>query len=166
MRQWRTINLWREGDSDLKTQDIFTVSDPVDLPVSGRININTTPLPVLTTLPFIGTEEANKIIAGRPYSEIGAVAPKLNFLWGYNLKDDDNDGFIDEDDERELVYRRISNLITVRSNVFRVTVTGQTVEDFNGNGKIEEKEVLAEKKITTVYDRGRKHRKFLSWKIQ
>ena len=54
----------------------------------------------------------------------------------------------------------------VRSNVFRVTVTGQVVEDFNGNGKIEEKEVLAEKKITTVYDRGRKHRKFLSWKIE
>ncbi|MFH1903117.1 MAG: hypothetical protein ABIK20_03560 [Candidatus Omnitrophota bacterium] len=166
MRQWRTINLWREGDSDLKTQDIFTVSEPVDLPAPGRININTAPLPVLTTLPFIGIEEGNKIRAGRPYSEIGAVAPKLNFLWGYNLKDDDNDGFIDEDDERELVYRRISNLITVRSNVFRVTITGQAVEDFNGNGKIEENEVLAEKKITTVYDRGRKHRKFLSWKLQ
>ncbi|MBU2495395.1 MAG: hypothetical protein KJ935_02690 [Candidatus Omnitrophica bacterium] len=166
MRQWRTINLWREGDSDLKTQDIFTVSEPVDLPAPGRININTAPLPVLTTLPFIGIEEGNKIRAGRPYSEIGAVAPKLNFLWGYNLKDDDNDGFIDEDDERELVYRRISNLITVRSNVFRVTITGQAVEDFNGNGKIEENEVLAEKKITTVYDRGRKRRKFLSWKIQ
>ncbi|MCX5641986.1 MAG: type II secretion system protein GspK [Candidatus Omnitrophica bacterium] len=166
MREWRTINLWREGNFDLKTQDIFTVSDPTELPVPGRININTAPLPVLTALPFIGIAEAGKIIAGRPYSEIGAVAPKLNFLWGYNLKDDDNDGFIDEDDERELAYRRISNLITVRSNVFRVTVTGQTVEDFNGNGKIEEKEVQAEKKITAIYDRGRKHRKFLSWKIE
>ncbi|MFA5392974.1 MAG: hypothetical protein WC081_07165 [Candidatus Ratteibacteria bacterium] len=166
MQQWRTANLWRESDSDLKTQDIFTVSYPVDLPVPGRININTASLPVLTALPFFGAEEANKIIAGKPYSETGAVAPKLNFLWGYNLKDDDNDGFIDEDDERELVYRRISNLITVRSNVFRITVTGQSVEDFDGNGKIEEKEVLAEKKITTIYDRGRKRRKFVSWKIQ
>ncbi len=166
MREWRTVNLWRESAPDLKTQDIFTVSEPVDLPVPGRININTAALPVLTALPFLGTREGEQIIAGRPYSEIGAAAPQLNLLWGYNLKDDDNDGFTDEDDERELVYRRISNLVTVRSNVFRVTVTGQNVEDFNGNGKIEEKEVLAEKKITAVYDRGRKRRKFLSWKIE
>ncbi|MFH2068094.1 MAG: hypothetical protein ABII89_01345 [Candidatus Omnitrophota bacterium] len=91
MREWRTINLWRQAGPDLKTQDIFTVSEPVALPAPARININTAPILVLTTLPFIGIEEAKKIVAGRPHLDIGAAVPKLNSLWGYNLKDDDKD---------------------------------------------------------------------------
>ncbi|MFH0795966.1 MAG: hypothetical protein V2A65_02795 [Candidatus Omnitrophota bacterium] len=181
MSQWQTINLWQEktpassmqGQApDLKTQDIFTVAEPVKEWAYGRININTAPISVLLNLPFLTLDEANAIINGRPYSEIGLSGPKLNNvssklrLWGCNFKDDDQDGYVDEDDEKELSYRRISNLITVRSNLFRIISTGQVVEDFDGNGKIEEKEILAEKKVIAVYDRGRKFRKFVQWKVR
>ena len=172
MRQWQTINLWQEKTPassmqrqapDLKTQDIFTVAEPVKEWAYGRININTAPISVLLNLPFLTPDEANEIINGRPYAGIGLVGPKLNTaatklqLWGCNLKDDD---------QKELSYRRISNLITVRSNLFRIISTGQAVEDFDGNGKIEEKEILAEKKVIAVYDRGRKFRKFVQWKVK
>ncbi len=173
MQQWQTINLWKNEKIDLRTQDIFTTFFPVEEDVPGRLNINTAPPEVLANLPFLNLTVAKEMVPQKePYTEIGEVSPRLLVVFekqgscGHNLSDDDGDGLVDEDDERELPYRRISNLITVQSNVFRITVTGQSVEDFNRNGKIEENEIMAEKKITAIYDRGGKRKRFLQWKIK
>jgi hypothetical protein len=34
---------------------------------------------------------------------------------GSNGKDDDEDGYVDEEDEQEAIFRSLSNLITIRS---------------------------------------------------
>jgi len=76
--------------------------------------------------------------------------------YGFDLKDNDLDQMIDIDKEKEMVFSKIINLITVRSNVFSITSTGQKVQDRNKNGKIEYNEILSEKKKKVYYDRNKK----------
>ncbi len=65
--------------------------------------------------------------------------------WGFNAVDDDKDGYVDEDDEREAIFRGLSNLISVRSNCFTIISLGEVVEN---------EKVRAKKKIKVVVDRG------------
>ncbi|GAH72243.1 unnamed protein product [marine sediment metagenome] len=65
--------------------------------------------------------------------------------WGFNAVDDDKDGYTDEDDEREAIFRGLSNLISVRSNCFTIISLGEVVEN---------EKVRAKKKIKVVVDRG------------
>ena len=65
--------------------------------------------------------------------------------WGFNGVDDDKDGYIDEDDESEAIFRGLSNLISVRSNSFAIVSLGEVVKS---------EEVTAQKKIKVVVDRG------------
>jgi predicted regulator of Ras-like GTPase activity (Roadblock/LC7/MglB family) len=55
-----------------------------------------------------------------------------------------------------MVFSKIINLITTKSNVFKIISLGQKVQDKNNNGKIEENEVTGEKKIIVWYDRNKK----------
>ena len=50
----------------------------------------------------------------------------MNYLQLTN-KDNDADGFVDEKDERDLIFTSIANLITTHSNVFAVYVTARIV---------------------------------------
>lgn len=63
---------------------------------------------------------------------------------GYNGEDDDKDGYIDEEDEKEMVFRSLSNLITVRSNCYTIVSCGQVIE---------RGEVIAESKIKAIIDK-------------
>jgi len=148
-KQWRTVSLDRDGDWFIL--DKITTSFPPEKPVKGRININTASKKVLQSLPCIDTKITDQIINycdGRqgPFDEIGEIARVVGMQkLGINGWDDDGDGYVDEDDEREAILRIISNLITVRSNCFTIVSLGRVIR----GGKI-----VAEKKIKVMVDRG------------
>jgi len=148
-KQFRTVNLDRGGD--WKVLDKLTVAWPVEKPVKGRINVNTASRQVLQSLPGIDKKLAKSIIyycdsKRGPIKEVGEIAEISGIQkLGFNGIDDDKDGYIDEDDEKEAILRGISNLITVRSNCFTIVSKGQVKR----GGR-----VVAERKIKVVVDRG------------
>jgi len=81
-----------------------------------------------------------------PFNEMGEILEILLLAkLGTNGKDDDEDGYIDEEDENEAIFRSLSNLITTRSNCFTIVSEGKVVRS---------EEVVAEKKLKVVVDRG------------
>ncbi len=157
-KQWQTINLWQSYDK--KILDAFTVVENVEQPVIGRININTATPETLYCLPFIDSNIARQIISSRPFSNICDIVGAPNGLlnheitkYGTNLVDDNKDGWIDTEDEKELIISSIINLITVRGNVFTINVKAQKVIDYDNNGIITENEILAETNFRVIYDR-------------
>lgn len=147
--EWRTIRLEQGGEWQIL--DKITIADPPQQPIQGRININTASRQVLEALPGIDSTLSQAIInygnsKKRPFNEIGEILEILLLArLGSNGKDDDNDGYIDEEDEREAIFRSLSNLITTRSNCFTVISQGEVIR----NG-----EIVAERKIKAVIDRG------------
>jgi len=119
--------------------------------VRGRININTATKKVLEALPGVDSSLAKAIInygdsKKGPFNEMGEILEILLMeKLGFNGKDDDEDGYIDEEDETEAIFRSISNLITTRSNCFTIVSQGEVVRS---------EEVVAEKKLKVVVDRG------------
>jgi type II secretory pathway component PulK len=147
-KQWRTIRLTQGGD--WKILDKITVAEPPQLPVRGRININTAPKKVLEALPGIDSSLTKAIInygdRKGPFNEVGEILEILLIeKLGSNEKDDDGDGYVDEEDENEAIFRMLSNLITTRSNCFTIVSQGKMVRS---------EEVVAEKKLKIVVDRG------------
>src|SRR3990172_7149135 len=113
--------------------------DGPEIQVPGRININTASAGVLSALPGTSTNTSlgiwstmtgntliNNIINARPYNSIGTITSVsgMNYFATDN-KDNDADGFVDEKDERDLIFTSIANLITTHSNVFAVYVTAR-----------------------------------------
>jgi len=143
--------------------------DGPEIQVPGRININTASAGVLSALPgtstntSLGTWSAliqsktgysliNNIINARPFSTVGAITgitgtnnSGMNYFGADNV-DNDGDGFIDEKDEKDLIFTSIANLITTHSNVFAVYVTARIV---NSSAS----QTFAEKKLVAIVDR-------------
>ena len=147
--EWRTVKIQQGGD--WRILDEITVADPPEEPVRGRINLNTAPREVLQSLPGLDSSLAKSIIRycdskKGPLNEIGEIMEvPLMEKWGFNAVDDDKDGYVDEDDEREAIFRGLSNLISVRSNCFTIISLGEVAES---------EKVRAKKKIKVVVDRG------------
>ncbi len=138
--------------------------DGPEIQVPGRININTASAGVLSALPgtstntslgtwsaLIGTATGNSllsnIINARPFTTIGAITSVTGMnYFGTDNVDNDGDGFIDEKDEKDLIFTSIANLITTHSNVFAVYVTGRIV---NSSAS----QTFAEKKLVAIVDR-------------
>ena len=165
---WKTLDFWKHGD-DRKVIDYFTVVENPGAPSYGRLNINTSSETALMCLPLVDKDVAGTIINARPYKDISEVlgvyddgSPSQAHLsremtkYGFNFRDNTMDLFIDEEREKELIFSRIIDLITVRSNVFKVIAVGQKVQDINNNGKIEDEEIIADKKGVFWYDRNKK----------
>ena len=51
------------------------------------------------------------------------------------------------------VFGAVSNLVTARSDVYKIIVLGQAAVDTNNNGIIEDNEITSEKKIEMIYTR-------------
>ncbi len=134
--------------------------DGPEIQIPGRININTATSTVLAALPgtctntslgtwstLTGNSLINNIINARPFTTIGALAnvPGIDYFGTDNV-DNDDDGFIDEKDEKDLIFTSISNLITTHTNVFAVYVTARIV---NSNAS----RTFAEKKLVAIVDR-------------
>ncbi|MGR3173349.1 MAG: lamin tail domain-containing protein [Candidatus Scalindua sp.] len=137
-----------DGDGDIDINDTGDTSfqsgdfDGKEYRIPGLINVNTAPIEVLASLPdgsggTLGdTTIATSIFNGsKPYSSIGDLVVKVT--------DITDTGATKWDKEKPL--RSISNLITVRSNVFTVYVTAQITD--------EALTVFAEKKILAIVDR-------------
>ena len=146
--EWRTIKLQTGGD--WRICDKITVFDSPGGIIKGRININTASEEVLESLPYLDSSLAKAIIMYNekkgPFNEIGEIVeiPLLEKL-GCNGIDDDEDGYIDEDDEKEAIFRSLSNLITVGSNCFTIVSQGRVLRA---------EQIVAEKKIKAIVDRG------------
>ena len=51
------------------------------------------------------------------------------------------------------VFSSISNLITTRSDIYKIIVMGQAATDANNNGIVEDDEVTSEKMVEMIYQR-------------
>jgi len=109
----------------------YSGNDPNETRVKGRININTAPWFVLAQLPWMQPAIAQTIVLHRDVTaggfrsigelmnvaEMGFHAYNTDPLPGFpDLTPDDNIG--DDFEERDVIFSRISNLVTVRSDVF------------------------------------------------
>ena len=131
----------------------------------GRINVNTAPAFVLAQLPWMQYEDtepyqkAKAIVVHRdsygPYQSIGDLmqvdALRLLDLDGVDNQHNDTprgpdltpDTARDDMEERDLIFTRISNLVTVRSDVF----TAYVLVRIGTNGP--------QKRIMAILDRSR-----------
>lgn len=164
---WKTLDFWKHG-YDRELLDHFTVTDNPEKPAYGRLNVNTASETVLSCLPLVDARLARAMVDAGPYKDIsevlgryGSGSSPVEILsremveYGFDFRDNDFDGYIDTEKEKELVFSRIIDLITVRSNVFKIIALGQKVQNVEKGGKIDE-EVLSEKKMIVWYDRRKK----------
>ncbi|MBA7692035.1 hypothetical protein ES703_100593 [subsurface metagenome] len=126
---------------------VYSWNDPNEARIKGRININTAPWYVIAQLPWVTDPDpalapddpnrynlARAIVAHRDevegFRSIGELM-NVNGMDRYVDGDDLNsfpdltmpdsslgDGAVDDFEERDLIFARISNLVTVRSDVF------------------------------------------------
>ncbi len=104
----------------------------------GKININTASRQTLKALPGISTSLANHILAYRqgnsgPFNQIQEVTEVSNI--------------------GETTFKPISNLITVRSDTFRILVKGQQVMDMNEDNTIDSNEIMSTITLDAIIDR-------------
>jgi hypothetical protein len=126
----------------------LTVIDPFDhsadvneTRIKGRININTAPWFVIAQLPWVSYHTPNYDLAraiidyrdnSGPFKSVGELMrvmdPNMLRSFDYYAHDGNDlltlpdltpaDGAIDDFEERDVIFARISNLVTVRSDVF------------------------------------------------
>jgi type II secretory pathway component PulK len=101
--------------------------------IDGRINVNTAAEAVLMALPGVTSGIAQDIINGRPYGVSYGIGELLmgNILGGTESK-------------KKEVFRKICNLITVKSDVYEILVTAQTFR---------KEKRTAEKKLRVIVER-------------
>jgi len=88
----------------------------------------------------VGSGIAPNFLVNRPFNSIGKVVL---------TEADGGVGGITTNN-----FQPISNLITTKSNVFKIICTGQSVLDKNGDGTFDtDDEVLGERKISVIYER-------------
>jgi len=111
---------------------VYSWNDPNETRIKGRININTAPWFVIAQLPWMRPEIAQVVVSHRDtpgvdgfknigalmqVGEMGYYANDTNDLTGFpDLTA--SDGAKNDFEERDVIFARISNLVTVRSDVF------------------------------------------------
>lgn len=105
--------------------------------VAGRININTASKKVLSVLPGVDETIAENIIKNRVFGN----KDDLNFGIGDLVY---KDALGANEAEKKALFKKIANLVTVRSDYYRIIVTAQILE----KGR-----VLSEKKVWAVFGR-------------
>jgi len=135
-----------DNDGDVNT------GENVELQVAGRININTAPWFVIaqlpwmqyyidesTTTPAISYDRARAIVASRlpndPYKSITELM-RVGEMLNLGSDTDDNQGpdftpetVQDDLEERDVIFSRVSNLVTVRSDVFTAYILVRLGQD-------------------------------------
>ncbi len=114
----------------------FVRLDPVNS-VVGRVNINTASKKVLSVLPGMNDSVAESVINERPYGNKSGLRLGIGDLISSDVLGGD-------ESEKKKRFKQISNLITVHSDIFRITVTAQTLDDDR---------IMSEKKIWAVFER-------------
>jgi len=114
----------------------FIRLDPVNS-VDGRININTASKEVISVMPGIDEEIADRIIANRVYGNKNGLRFGIGDLIATDILGS-------EELDKKNKFKQISNLVTVHSDIYRIIVTAQTLDGDR---------VLSEKKIWAVFER-------------
>ncbi|MBU4312982.1 MAG: general secretion pathway protein GspK [Candidatus Omnitrophica bacterium] len=114
----------------------FIRMDPANS-MEGRININTASKKVIGVMPGMSEGGADDIIAGRVYGNKNGLRLGIGDLIA-------GDALGSEDEDKKTRFKQISNLVTVHSDIYRIIVTAQTLD---------EGRVLSEKKIWAIFDR-------------
>jgi DNA uptake protein ComE-like DNA-binding protein len=122
-----------DNDGDGQT-DEATLTQTPEFKVAGRININTAPWYVIAQLPWVTHDIAQKIVeyrdttaAVKGFENIGDLMQVAEMHYYETVEADDlaafpdltpGDGAADDFEERDVIFARISDLATVRSDVF------------------------------------------------
>lgn len=134
------LDIFKNGATVPKLNFVVLTPEPYTW---GRININTAPRDVLMTLPGITAAIADAIENYRP--------PSLSNNAFNNIQEIMSIAGIDEAE-----FKPISNLITVRSDVYRVIVQAQKAFDLNGDGIVDSTEISSSIQTDAVVDRNPK----------
>ena len=111
--------------------------------IKGRVNINTAPWPVIAQLPWMPDDVARAIVSFRdilnpfdsfnkPFGAFDSIGdlmlvPQMDYFTVGDYNDVDlpdwpdltpNDGAANDFEQRDIIFSRISNLVTVRSDIF------------------------------------------------
>jgi hypothetical protein len=106
----------------------------------GRINVNTASHMVLQGLPGIDSTLAGNIITARnmaAFESIGDLYRTAEVSAAFT----------------PTKFKNVSNLVTTRSDVYKIVVIGQSVIDANDDGLITSDEVTSTKKMEVIYQR-------------
>ena len=158
-----------DGDGDIDAND---TGDPGGLEDwrAGRVNVNTAPRAVLKSalkgsllaaMAFDADSIADAIVSRReeqgPYTSIQDLFIRVPELFGYDYDGDtDNlDGSIKNTYRRQAMARFVSNLVTVRTDVWGVVARVQVYDgnDYGVDADIPDEDVLAERRFYYVLDR-------------
>lgn len=99
----------------------------------GKININTADIYTLQTIPGVDATLALNIVTYSESFPFSAISDLLN-VTGMTLSQ----------------YCRMYNLVTVRSNSYRVTVIGQSIKDVDRDGTMDSSDVIVGQKQCTT----------------
>ncbi len=114
----------------------FIRLDPLNS-IDGRININTASKNVLSAMPGIDEGIAERIISNRVFGDKNGLRLGIGDLIV-------SDALGPDEAEKKTRFKQVANLITVHSDIYRIIVTGQVLD---------EGRVLAEKKIWVEFER-------------
>jgi len=121
-----------DNDGDGQT-DETTLTQTPEFKVAGRININTAPWYVIAQLPWMTHDIAQKIVeyrdtaAVKGFENIGELMQVAEMHYYKTVEPGDlavfpdltpGDGAPDDFEERDVIFARVSDLVTVRSDVF------------------------------------------------
>ena len=117
--------------------------------VSGKININTASIRVLSALNSVSSKLAYNIFNGIDSSGKKTLKPYKNIA-----------DVLDVHGMTPDIFSKICGLITARSDQFRIMVIAESIQDNDNNGEFDESagdKILASSKIERVIDRTKEH---------
>jgi DNA uptake protein ComE-like DNA-binding protein len=154
-RPWVTVSI-DSASSGIRFADIIdllTIS--ADDRIIGKININTASSDVLMAVPGMTLSLAEEIVNYRilngKYNEITELGAIAGFC-GINNIDDDGNGIVDDEHEKQIYFNQMADWLTVRSNIFTLRATGSTAK---------EKVTVSTSSLLVVIDRSEKPVKIL-----
>ncbi|MDI6783451.1 MAG: helix-hairpin-helix domain-containing protein [bacterium] len=129
---WVTVSI-DTGATGIRFADIVDLlSSTADDRIIGQININTAPAEVLLAIPGMTPSLAEEIVNYRTihgkFNEITNLAAIAGYC-GLENADDDNDGTIDDENEKQSLFRQMADWLSVRSNIFSIRSAGTVNKD-------------------------------------
>jgi len=160
---FKYLTIFNLAGDGIDNDGIDGPDDPAEVAVAGRVNINTAPWFVLAQLPWMqhsltlnwydraraiyydrDTNGAFENISGiMRVPEMGSLAFDTDANSDLTGPDFIPDGFTDDLEERDLIFQRISNLVTVRSDLFTAYILVRL--DVDG----------PQKRMIAIFDRSR-----------
>ncbi|MCX7918689.1 MAG: helix-hairpin-helix domain-containing protein [bacterium] len=128
---WVTVSIDSESNGIRFADIIDFLSVNSESRLLGQVNINTAPVEVLMALPGMTAALAEEIVSHRTITGRFNLITDLTAIPGFCGRDnfdDDNDGIVDDENEKQIWFRQLADWITVRSNVFSIRSSGTAMK--------------------------------------